>query len=114
VAFYNALSPALFGELGALNTRFGRSDLVRLFYLDRFDQTCGRNRGFRSQHNRDHRAVFPPRLHGWLAPAMSGASYVGVHAKPNVALNVNSDESIETQESEGQLLSSAHADDGRQ
>jgi hypothetical protein len=114
VAFCNALSPALFGELGALNTRFGRSDLVRLFYSDRFDQTCGRNRGFRSQHNRDHRAVFPPRLHSWLAPAMSGASYVGVQAKSSVALNVDSDEAIEAQESKVQLLSSARADDGRQ
>jgi len=32
LSFYNALSPVLFGELGALNTRFGRSDLVQLFY----------------------------------------------------------------------------------
>jgi hypothetical protein len=92
-SFYNALSPALFGELGALNTRFGRSDLVRLFYTDRFDQTCGRNRGFRGEEGRDHRAVFPPRLHSWLAPAMSTASYVGVQAKPSVTLNVQIDAS---------------------
>ena len=65
IAFYNAPSPALFGELGALNTRFGRSDLVRLFYTDRFDQTCGRNRGFRGEEGGDHKAVFPPRLHSW-------------------------------------------------
>jgi hypothetical protein len=84
VAFYNALSPALFGELGALNARFGRSDLVRLFYVDRFDQTCGRNRGFRGEHGREHIAVFPPRLNDWLAPAMSSASYVLVKAKPSV------------------------------
>jgi hypothetical protein len=86
IAFYNAPSPALFGELGALNARFGRSDLVRLFYTDRFDQTCGRNRGFRGEQGRIHKAVFPPRLHNWLAPAMSGASYVGVKVKPSVAL----------------------------
>jgi hypothetical protein len=91
-SFYNALSPALFGELGALNTRF-RSDLVRRFYTDRFDQTCGRNRGFRGEQGRDHRAVFPPRLHNWLAPAMSTASYVGVQAKPSVTLNVQIDAS---------------------
>jgi hypothetical protein len=110
IAFYNALSPALFGELGALNTRFGRSDLVRLFYTDRFDQTCGRNRGFRGEHYRlgdqtgrtaakqghDHKAVFPQRLHSWLAPAMSTASYVGVNAKPSVMLNTHTNESIET------------------
>ena len=86
VAFYNALSPALFGELGALNTRFARADLVRLFYTDRLDQTCGRNRGFRGQQGRQHIAVFPPRLHGWLAPAMSSASYVGVHGRSSVTL----------------------------
>jgi hypothetical protein len=93
LSFYNALSPALFGEVGALNTRFGRSDLVRLFYTDRFDQTCGRNRGFRGEEGRDHRAVFPPRLHNWLGPAMSTASYVGVKAKPSVTLNLHTDES---------------------
>jgi hypothetical protein len=113
VAFYNALSPALFGDLGALNTRFGRSDLVRLFYVDRFEQTSGRNRGFRGQQNRDHRAVFPPRLHNWLSPAMSGASYVGVHAKPSVVRN-ETDEPAKFQELEVQLLSSACADEGRQ
>jgi hypothetical protein len=89
VTFYNAPSPALFGELGVLNTRFGRSDLVRLFYIDRFDQTCGRNRGFRGEQGRDHKAVFPPRLYSWLAPAISGASYVGVQAKPRVTLDIN-------------------------
>jgi hypothetical protein len=91
-AFYNALSPALFSELGALNTKFRRSDLVRLFYTDRFDQTCGRNRGFRGEQGREHRAVFPPRLHNWLAPAMSGASYVGVKARPSITLNLHTDE----------------------
>ena len=87
VAFYNALSPALFGELGVLNTRFGRADLVRLFYVDCFDQTSGRNRGYRGQQRREHIAVFPPRLNGWLAAAMSAASYVRVQAKSPVTLS---------------------------
>jgi hypothetical protein len=95
VTFYNAPSPALFGELGVLNTRFGRSDLVRLFYIDRFDQTCGRNRGFRGGRGRDHKAVFPPRLYNWLAPAISGASYVGVQAKPRVTWDLNTNPSNE-------------------
>jgi len=60
--------------------------LVRLFYVDRFEQTAGRNRGFRGDQRRDHRAVFPPRLDRWLAPAMSGASYVRVNTKPCVIL----------------------------
>ena len=109
ISFYNALSPALFGELGALNTRFGRSDLVRLFYLDRFDQTCGRNRGFRGEQGHDHKAVFPPRLHSWLAPALSSASYVGVQAKPSVTVNVNTNQSNEAYELDGELLSSPDA-----
>jgi hypothetical protein len=87
VAFYTSPSPALFGELGALNTRFGRSDFVRIFYVDQFEQTCGRNRGFRGQNGRNHRAVFPPRLNAWLAAAMSEASYVRVHVKPKAELN---------------------------
>ena len=95
ISFYNALSPALFGELGALNTRFGRSDLVRLFYIDRYDQTCGRNRGFRAGEGRDHKAIFLPRLYGWLAPAMSRASYVGVMVKPTVDLNIETNLSME-------------------
>jgi hypothetical protein len=109
IAFYNALSPSLLGELGALNTRFGRSDLVRLFYIDRFDQTCGRNRGFRGGQGHDHKAVFPPRLHSWLAPAMSGASYVAVKAKPSVTLNFNPNGSNEVCDCDGELLSSACA-----
>ena len=95
VAFYSALSPVLFGELGALNARFGRSDLVRLFYVDRFDQTCGRNRGFRGERGREHIAVFPPRLNHWLAPAMSSASYVLVKAKPSVESHWQSSDSAQ-------------------
>ncbi len=87
VAFYTNPSPILFGELGALNARFGRSDFVRLFYIDQFDQTTGRNRGFRGRECRSHTAVFPPRLHGWLAPAIASASYVGVLVKPVVSLS---------------------------
>jgi hypothetical protein len=77
----------LFAELGALNSQFERSDMVRLFYVDRFEQTCGRNRGFRGRQGCQHIAVFPPRLGNWLAPAMSSASYVGVKTKSEIALN---------------------------
>lgn len=87
VAFYTNPSPVLFCKLGALNARFGRSDLVRLFYIDQLDQTTGRNRGFRGRDCRAHTAVFPPRLHSWLAAAIVSASYVGVLAKPVVSLS---------------------------
>ena len=82
---------------------------MRLFYTDRFDQTCGRNRGFRGEEGGDHKAVFPPRLHSWLAPAMSGASYVGVKARTSVTLNLKTNESNETCEFDSRLLSSADA-----
>jgi hypothetical protein len=87
VALYSNPSPALFGELGAFNTRFGRSDLVRAYYVDQFDQTTGRNRGYRGRDRRSHTAVFPLRLHNWLVPAMSSASHVGILAKPRVTLD---------------------------
>ena len=77
---------------------------MRLFYINRFDQTCERNRGFRGHDGCDHRAVFPPRLYSWLAPAISGASYVGIMVKPTVDLNTETDESIESDETEDSLV----------
>jgi hypothetical protein len=109
LAFYSALSPALFGELGALNTRFGRSDMVRLFYLDRFEQTCGRNRGFRCHQARNHVAVFPPRLYTWLAAAISGSSYVAVQARATVIANENMTGAATDDEVGDQLLAAASA-----
>lgn len=106
VAFYNAPSPGLFGELGALNSRFGRSDLIRLFYLDRFEQTCGRNRGFRGEQGRDHKAIFPPRLHNWLASALARASYVGVQAKASVVVNDDATRFAKRDEPEDQAVAS--------
>ena len=43
VAFYTAPSPALFGQLTALDARLGMRNTIALWYVDRFNQTCGRN-----------------------------------------------------------------------
>jgi hypothetical protein len=68
IAFYTAPSPGLFGQLTALDTRLGTLNTIALWYVDRFNQTCGRNRGFRSQYKRRHIAVMGHRMYSWLAP----------------------------------------------
>jgi hypothetical protein len=68
VAIYTAPSPALFGQLTALDNRVGMQNSIALWYVDRFNQTCGRNRGFRGQYKRRHIAVMGHRMYRWLAP----------------------------------------------
>jgi hypothetical protein len=68
VALYTAPSPGLFGQLSALDNRLGMQNSIALWYVDRFNQTCGRNRGFRGQHRRQHIAVMGHRMYRWLAP----------------------------------------------
>jgi hypothetical protein len=71
VAFYTAPSPGLFGQLAALDARLGTSNTIALWYVDRFNQTSGRNRGFRGQHQREHIAVMGYRMYRWLAPYLA-------------------------------------------
>jgi hypothetical protein len=68
VAFYTAPSPGLFGQLAALDARLGTRNTIALWYVDRFNQTSGRNRGFRGQYKRRHIAVMGYRMYKWLAP----------------------------------------------
>ena len=68
IAFYTAPSPDLFGQLTALDTRLGTRNTIALWYVDRFNQACGRNRGFRGQYKRQHIAVMGYRMYSWLAP----------------------------------------------
>jgi hypothetical protein len=68
LAFYTAPSTELFCELAAIDARLGTGDTIRLWYVDRFNQTSGRNRGFRGQHKQAHIAVMSHRLYNWLAP----------------------------------------------
>jgi hypothetical protein len=68
IAFYTAPSTELFCELAAIDARLGTCNTIQLWYVDRFNQTSGRNRGFRGQHKQAHVAVMSPRLYNWLAP----------------------------------------------
>jgi hypothetical protein len=68
ISLYTAPPPQLFAQLAALDARFGTRNTIALWYVDRFNQTSGRNRGFRSQYRRTHIAVMGYRMYEWLAP----------------------------------------------
>ncbi len=68
LAFYNAPSTQLFAQLAAIDGKFGTRNTIALWYVDRFNQTSGRNRGFRGQYRRTHIAVMGYRMYEWLAP----------------------------------------------
>lgn len=74
IAFYTAPSPELFSQLSALDARLGTRNSIALWYVDRFNQTCGRNRGFRGRYHRKHIAVMARRMYKWLAPYLFGWS----------------------------------------
>jgi hypothetical protein len=68
VAFYTAPSTELFAQLAALDAKLGTRNSIALWYVDRFNQTAGRNRGFRGQFRKTHIAVMGYRMYEWLAP----------------------------------------------
>jgi hypothetical protein len=68
LSFYTAPSPGLFTQLASIDARLGTRNTIALWYVDRFNQTSGRNRGFRSEHNKRHIAVMSYRMYKWLAP----------------------------------------------
>jgi len=68
LSFYTAPSPRLYAEFAALDARLGTCNTIALWYVDRFNQTCGRNRGFRGRYRRRHIAVMGYRMYKWLAP----------------------------------------------
>jgi hypothetical protein len=74
IAFYTAPSIELFSQLAALDARLGTRNSIALWYVDRFNQTCGRNRGFRGQYGCRHIAVMAHRMYKWLAPYLVGWS----------------------------------------
>jgi len=74
IGFYTAPSVELFAQLAALDVRLGTRNTMALWYVDRFNQTSGRNRGFRGQHRRTHIAVMGYRMYEWLAPYLVACS----------------------------------------
>jgi hypothetical protein len=61
-------------QLAALDARLGTRSSIALWYMDRFNQTCGRNRGIRDQYQRRHITVMAHRMYKWLAPYLVGWS----------------------------------------
>ena len=71
------VSPALYEELQVLNAWTGHSDLVGLNHIDEFNQTAGRNLGFRSDGKAKHDLVVSRRLFKLLSDsgALAHARY---------------------------------------
>lgn len=83
IAFYTAIDPQQFWELAAINSAFDLRCAVRLTYVDRLNQTTGRNRGYRGGHDREHIAVMSLRLKRWLYPfLLAFTRYQLVERKP--------------------------------
>jgi hypothetical protein len=56
------MTPDEYERLQALNAWTGRSDLVSLRHIDEFNQTAGRNLGFRGREGVEHHLLINPRL----------------------------------------------------
>lgn len=56
------MTPFEYEQLQALNAWTGRNDLVGLRHIDEFNQTCGRNLGFRHQGDARHTLLVNLRL----------------------------------------------------
>lgn len=68
VAFYTAVNQQQYRELAAINAYFDLRCAVRLTYVDRFNQTSGRNCGFRGGNGKEHIVAMSVRLKKWLLP----------------------------------------------
>jgi hypothetical protein len=60
------MTPDEYEKLQALNAWTGRSDLVGLRHIDEFNQTAGRNLGYRKQGDVKHVLLVNRRLFGLL------------------------------------------------
>ena len=70
------MTPDEYERLQALNAWTGRSDLVSLRHIDEFNQTAGRNLGFRKQGGVKHVLLVNRRLFGLLlGPALEQSRY---------------------------------------
>ena len=68
------LTPGEVERLEALNAWTGRSDLIRLRHIDQFNQSCGRNLGFRRRGDVRHDLLISHRLLGCLMGDVLGRS----------------------------------------
>ena len=69
------MAPEQYAEHQALNAWTGRVDLARIAHIDQFNQTAGRNLGFRKSGNVSHQLLINRRLFDCLTPVISYARY---------------------------------------
>lgn len=69
------MPPEQYAQAQALNAWTGRDDLARIGHIDQFNQTAGRNLGFRKSGAATHRVFINRRLFDSLAPVLSYARY---------------------------------------
>jgi hypothetical protein len=69
------MAPEHYAEHQALNAWTGRVDLARIAHIDQFNQTAGRNLGFRSSGRPSHQVLINRRLFDSLTPVLSYARY---------------------------------------
>lgn len=69
------MPPEQYAVFQALNAWTGRNDLARIAHIDQFNQTAGRNLGFRKSGAPLHRVLIHRRLFDSLPPVMSYARY---------------------------------------
>ena len=72
------MSPAEYERVQALNAWMGRSDACLLRHIDEFNQTAGRNLGFRGREGIQHHLLVNPRLFGLLMEGALGRSRYGL------------------------------------
>lgn len=69
------MPPEQYAQAQALNAWTGRDDLARIAHIDQFNQTAGRNLGFRKSGAATHQMLINRRLFDSLAPVLSYARY---------------------------------------
>jgi hypothetical protein len=60
------LAPEVHEEMLILNAYTGRDDCVLLHHMDAFNQTCGRNMGYRRKNDAKHYLIVNPNLFAFL------------------------------------------------
>jgi hypothetical protein len=85
------MTPGEYERLQALNAWTGRSDLVSLRHVDEFNQSAGRNLGFRRRGEVKHVLLVNRRLFGLLV----GAAGALTHSRYDMRLHLDADERYE-------------------
>lgn len=80
------LAPEAHEQMLALNAYTAREDCVSLYHIDRFNQSAGRNMGFRGRDGADHTLLVNPRLFDFMI-GTSGWNFTRYDILENVTPN---------------------------